>query len=68
MIQGKSVIKHFTAVIHECSQKARVFVSSKPFQPSVMFVGEARANPSKVSFSCFTLGKALALPTNIRLT
>ncbi len=30
----------------------------KPFQPSVMFVGKARAYPSDVTFSCCTLGWA----------
>jgi len=41
MIQGKSVIKHFTAVIHECSQKARVFVSDRAHQRRLMFVVKA---------------------------
>jgi hypothetical protein len=44
-----------------------VFVPGKSFQPSLMFVGKARAYPSEVPFRCPTLGLALALPTNIRL-
>jgi hypothetical protein len=36
-------IKLFTAVIYGFSLKATVFVSGKPFQPSLMFVGEARS-------------------------
>jgi hypothetical protein len=33
----------------------RVFVSGRPFQPSLMLGGKARVYPSEVSFRCFTL-------------
>jgi hypothetical protein len=36
-----NLIKHFTAVIYECLQQARVFVPRKPFQPSPMFASKA---------------------------
>jgi hypothetical protein len=39
---GVNVIKLFTTVSDEC---ARAFVPGKPFQPSLMFVGEARSLP-----------------------
>jgi hypothetical protein len=42
---GACTIKLFTAVIYGFSQLARVFVSGKPFQPSLMFVSEARSLP-----------------------
>ncbi len=42
---GACTIKLFMAVIYKCSYKARVFVLGKPFQPSLMFVGEARCLP-----------------------
>ncbi len=35
---GSGTIKLIKAVIYEFSQKARVFVSSKPFQPNQIFV------------------------------
>ncbi len=35
---GTNVIKLFTSVIYECSQKARLLV---PGKPSLMFVGKA---------------------------
>jgi hypothetical protein len=42
---GSNVIKLFKAVIYEFSSSARVFVFDKSFQPSLMFVGKAGANP-----------------------
>jgi hypothetical protein len=33
-----------------------VFVSGKPFQPSLMFQGKAGAYPSEAPFRCSTLG------------
>ncbi len=33
----------------------------KPFKPSLMFVGKARANPITAPFRCYTLGKAPGL-------
>jgi len=42
-----------------------VFVLSKPFQSSLLFVSEARAYPSKSLLRCSTLGQAAA--TNIIL-
>ena len=43
-----------------------MFVPSKPFQPSLIFVGKAGAYPSEQPFRCSTLGSAPALPANIR--
>jgi hypothetical protein len=40
---GACIIKLIMAVIHG----ARVFVPIKPFQPTLVFVGEARAYPSE---------------------
>ncbi len=44
-----------------------VFVPGKPFQPSLIFVSKDGDYPSEAHFKCFTLGKLLDLPTNIRL-
>ncbi len=38
-----NVIKLFTAVSYDFSQKARAFVPDKLFQPSLNFVGKARS-------------------------
>jgi hypothetical protein len=38
-----NVIKLFTAVSYDFSKYARAFVPGKPFQPRLMFVGEAEA-------------------------
>ncbi len=43
---GAYIIKHFTAVIYGFSLSVRVFVPGKPFQPSLVFAGEARSLPS----------------------
>jgi hypothetical protein len=40
---------------------------NKLFQPSLMFAGKARAYPREAPFRCSTLGRLLALSTNIRL-
>ncbi len=40
-----SVLNLFTDVIYNCSQYARVFVLVKPFQHSLMFVGNPRSLP-----------------------
>jgi hypothetical protein len=48
------IIKLFTAVIYGFSLQARVFVPGKPFQPSLMFVGEARSLPYGAPEKCFT--------------
>ncbi len=42
---GANVIKLFTDVLYECSSLARVFVTYKPFQPSLMFAGKAKSLP-----------------------
>jgi hypothetical protein len=34
-------MKLLTDIIYKCSQKARVFVPGKPFQPNLMFTGKA---------------------------
>jgi hypothetical protein len=41
MGQGPNVIKLFASIISEYSLEAKVFNASKPFQPSLMFVGKA---------------------------
>jgi hypothetical protein len=45
MIQapGPNLIKLFTAVILECSQSARVFVTGKPLQLSLVFKAQTLA-------------------------
>jgi hypothetical protein len=50
-----SVIKLFTAVSYDFSKKVGAFVPAKPFQPSLMFSGKARAYPSEAPFRCSTL-------------
>ncbi len=45
-----NVIKLVTAVSYDFSQKTRVFVPSKPFQPCLMFELKARAYPSEAPF------------------
>jgi hypothetical protein len=45
MIAGACTIKLFIAVIYVFSYEAGVFVSGKPFQPNLTFVGEARSLP-----------------------
>jgi hypothetical protein len=42
---GANVIKPSMVVIYEFSFKARMFVSGRPFQPSLMFVGKAWSLP-----------------------
>ncbi len=42
---GVNPVKLFVAVIYRFSLKARVFVPGKPFKPSQMFAGKARAYP-----------------------
>ena len=52
---GVNVMKLFTAVSYAFSKKARAFVPGKPFQPSPMFVSEARSLPrSGACEMCFT--------------
>ncbi len=55
---GANVIKLFTVVSYEFSQKARVFVACKPFQDSIVFADKAGAYSSETSFRCSTLGQA----------
>jgi hypothetical protein len=64
---GACTIKVFTAVIYGFSRKARVFVPGKPLQPCLMFVVKAGAYLREAPFRWSTLGRPLALPTNIRL-
>jgi hypothetical protein len=49
---GANVIILFTAVSYDFSQLARVFVRGKPFQPSLMFAGKAKACSSEAPFKC----------------
>jgi hypothetical protein len=51
---GHTVIKHFTSVI-EFSYKARVFVTGKTFQLSVVFALKTGGYQSKEPFRCSTL-------------
>jgi hypothetical protein len=41
--------------------QVRMFVLNKPFQPSLIFAGNARAYPREELVKCFALGKALVL-------
>ncbi len=59
---GANVIKLFTAVIYE----ARVFVPSKIFQPSMMFVVKQKPTLLKNLSDAPLYGRLTALPTNIR--
>jgi hypothetical protein len=54
---------HVVFVTDAQGKKPRVFVSSKPLQPSATLAKEAGAYPSEASFTCF----ALAFQANIRL-
>ncbi len=58
---GVNVIKLFTAVIYKFSEKARLFVSCKPFKDSIVFVGEAGVYNSETAFKCSTLRLASGL-------
>ncbi len=42
---GANPIKLFTALIYGFLQSARVFISGKTFQPSLMLVGKAKGLP-----------------------
>ncbi len=44
-----------------------MFVPGKPFQPSLMFAGNARTLPRVEHLKVASLGWPLALPANIRL-
>ncbi len=44
-----------------------MFVPCRPFQPSLMFASKARTYLREPPFTCSTLGRLLALPTNIIL-
>jgi hypothetical protein len=52
---GANVIKLFTTVSYDFSY-ATEFVPGKPFQPSLMFVGRARAYTSDTPFRCSSQG------------
>jgi hypothetical protein len=57
MLSVNNVLKLFTSLIYKCLYQARVFVSAKPLQPGLMFMGKARSlTQSKVNFTCSTLG------------
>jgi hypothetical protein len=53
---GLNVINLFTTVIKECLCETRVFVADRHFQPSLMFVGKAKAYQREAPFRCSTLG------------
>jgi hypothetical protein len=53
---GVSVIKLFTDVSYEFSQKARVLVLDKPFQLSLMFVDKAGGYLIVDQLKCTPLG------------
>jgi hypothetical protein len=48
-----NVIKLFTRVIYGQTKQVRVFVPSKPFQPSPTFGSKARAYQSGAPCRCF---------------
>jgi hypothetical protein len=54
-------MKLFTAVIYDCSYKARVFVPDKPSQLSLRFTSKAKAYPSKAPLCAPLWGRLLAL-------
>ncbi len=65
---GADVKKLFTAVSYAFSYEARAFIPGKPFQPSLMFAGKARAYPMWSTFQ--VLHSRVGSPpflTNIRL-
>jgi len=62
-----NVLKLFTSVNYECSEKARVLVPGKPLKPSLMFASKAGLYSSEEPFRCSTLEWLLASPANIRL-
>ncbi len=51
-------MKLFKALIYERSERAIVFVTGKPFQPSLMFEGKAGANSREAPFKCSALVEA----------
>jgi hypothetical protein len=55
-----TVIELFTSVIYKYSS-ARVFAIDKPFQPSLIFWGKARAYPSEIPFGRSTFGQGPSL-------
>ncbi len=50
--------KTFLSVIFGFSLYARAFVPGKPFRPSLMFLGKARACPKEAPCTCCTLWQA----------
>jgi hypothetical protein len=44
---GLLLLKLFIVLIYKCSQKVRMFVPGKPFQPCLMFVSLSRAVSSE---------------------
>ncbi len=48
--------KTFMSLIYACLLYAGVFVSAKPFQSSLMFLGKTGAHPRGLPFRCSTLG------------
>jgi hypothetical protein len=62
-----NVIKHFTSVIYKCSKYVRASVPGEPFQPSLMFAGEARSLLKSGATERYSLGEALAFLANISL-
>jgi hypothetical protein len=58
---GLNVIKLFTDVIFGFSQKARVFVPGKLFQPSLMFLSKAGAYSLSLLSSASLKGRPFGL-------
>jgi hypothetical protein len=56
-----NVIKLFAHVIYSQTKQVRVFVPSKPFQPSPTFGSKARAYQRGAPFRCFPRGLAPCL-------
>ncbi len=61
------VIKIIKIVIYKCSQKARVSVTGRHFQPNLMVVSKAIVTRMKHLCGAPLLDKLLALLTSIRI-
>jgi len=59
MLVFKQFLKAHCSIDKFCNKL--VFVSGKPFQPSLMFADKARVYPSEAPFRCSALGWAHGL-------
>ncbi len=58
------MLQKITVVINEFSEYARVLVSGKPIQPSLMFLSKAGAYTSEAPFRCRPYPQTLDLAGN----